>query len=91
MKKRKSSQIIFTHITLGLQLAITIFLFVYGGHYLDNKYQKSPLFLALGTVIGMVIGFYHMMKELQRDERETNNNNDDDDNDDDEKKKVRWM
>lgn len=85
MKKRNSSQEIFTHITLGLQLAITIFLFVYGGHYLDNKYDKSPLFLALGTVIGMVIGFYHMMKELQRDDKKNN------DDDDDDKKKVRWM
>ena len=85
MKKKRPSQVIFTHITLGLQLAITIFIFVYAGHYLDNKYQKSPLFLAIGTVIGMGIGFYHMMKELQRDEKS------DDDDDDDEKKRVRWM
>ena len=62
--KKNSTRVVFANITIGLQLAITILLFVYIGHRLDLYYEKSPLFLALGTFIGMSIGFYHLYKEL---------------------------
>lgn len=62
---RNSGQVVFAHITIGLQLGITMFLFVYGGHRLDLFFNKSPLFLIIGTVLGMCIGFYHLLKDLQ--------------------------
>jgi len=84
MKKKNSAQGVMMHITVGLQLGITIFLFVYLGHYLDKRYAKSPLFLIIGTALGMIIGFYHLMKELQEDTKK------EDDNEDSDKKKVKW-
>ncbi len=63
-KKEKTAQIVFANITVGMQLAIIILIFVYGGYRLDLHFDKSPLFVGIGTVLGMVIGFYHLFKEL---------------------------
>jgi len=87
MKKKSSPQVIVTHLTLGLQLAITIFIFVYIGYRLDLRYDKSPVFLSLGTIVGMAVGFYHMMKELQSDMKKDKH----DESDEDQRKKIKWM
>ncbi|MFA5518281.1 MAG: AtpZ/AtpI family protein [Spirochaetota bacterium] len=63
-KKDRTVQVVFANITIGMQLAIIILLFVYGGYRLDLHFNKSPLFVGIGTVLGMVIGFYHLFKEL---------------------------
>jgi len=63
-KKKNSTRVVFGNITIGMQLAITILIFVFAGYRLDLYYEKSPLFLAFGTFIGMSIGFYHLYKEL---------------------------
>lgn len=62
--KKNTTRVVFANITIGMQLAITILIFVYAGYRLDQYYGKEPLFLALGTFIGMGIGFYHLYKEL---------------------------
>jgi F0F1-type ATP synthase assembly protein I len=67
-QKRSSGQVLFAHITIGIQLAITILLFVLGGNWLDKKFNNSPLFLAICTAIGMAVGFYHLMKDLKIEE-----------------------
>jgi len=75
--KKNTTRVVFTNITIGMQLAITILIFVYGGYRLDLHYNKSPLFLAAGTIIGMCIGFYHLFKELadlSRREKEAGKN-----------------
>ena len=79
MKPRKNHQVIFTHITAGLQLGITIFIFVYAGYRLDLYFEKSPLFVVIGTAFGMVTGFYHLMKELQKETSSDETNGDDKD------------
>ncbi len=63
-KKDRTAQVVFANITIGMQLAIIIFIFVYGGYRLDLYFDKSPLFVAIGTLLGMVVGFYHLFKEL---------------------------
>jgi len=80
--KRGSGQVVFAHITIGIQLAITILIFVLGGNWLDQRYGKSPLFLVIGTALGMGIGFYHLLKDLQSEESKDNKNK--------EKKRVKW-
>jgi F0F1-type ATP synthase assembly protein I len=50
--------------SIGLQLAGTILVFVYGGHRLDEHYSTSPGFLVVGAVLGLSIGFYSLIKEL---------------------------
>jgi F0F1-type ATP synthase assembly protein I len=47
-------------------MGITVSIFVYAGYRLDLYLKKTPVFLSLGALLGMVIGFYHLMKELQR-------------------------
>jgi len=77
------------HITVGLQLAITVLVFVFGGYKLDTYYHKSPLFVALGAFIGMGIGFYSLLKELNsisRREKEKKESSGDED-----KKRIKWM
>ncbi len=81
-KKRGTTQVVFAHLTIGIQLAITILIFVLGGNWLDNRYQTSPVFLALCTIAGMVIGFYHLMKQLAHvDSKEEKKS---------EEKRVKW-
>ena len=64
-----SGRVVFAHITIGLQLGITMFIFVYGGHKLDLYFDKTPIFLIIGTVTGMSTGFYHLLKSLQFDDK----------------------
>ena len=84
MKRDSSGRPVFAHITIGLQLAITILLFVYGGYRLDLYYKKSPLFLIIGTGLGMCLGFYHLMKELNQEEKKPNIEPEE------EKKRIKW-
>ena len=83
MAKRKTSRVVFVNITIGLQLGITVFIFVYAGYRLDLYLDKSPLFVAIGTVLGMGIGFYHLMKELNSETKKEESDKD--------KKTVKWM
>ena len=69
VNKENSGKVVFAHITIGLQLAITMLIFVYGGHRLDLYFDKSPLFLIAGTIIGLCLGFYHLLKDLQVDSK----------------------
>jgi len=62
-----SGRDVFAHVTIGLQLGITMSIFVYGGYRLDLFFNKSPVFLVVGSVFGMVLGFYHLFKNLEMD------------------------
>lgn len=86
MSKGNSSHNVFAHITIGLQLAITVLAFLIGGYKLDNYYDKSPIFVTLGAFIGMSLGFYHLLKELQGISKKEKL--DDKENG---KKRVKWM
>ncbi len=81
-KKSGSGQVVFAHITIGIQLAITILIFVFAGNWLDQHFNKSPLFLVIGTALGMAIGFYHLLKELHEGEVKEKK--------DDERKRIKW-
>lgn len=77
-KKQNTVQAVFAHVTIGLQLAITILVGVLGGNWLDNRFKTSPVFLAVCTGFAMVVGFYHLMKQLtsatDKDGDKTGNN-----------------
>ncbi|NLV68507.1 MAG: AtpZ/AtpI family protein [Spirochaetes bacterium] len=65
MKKNQgTTQAVMAHVTIGIQLAITVLLGVLGGNWLDNRFKTSPLFLAICTAVAMIVGFYHLMKQL---------------------------
>lgn len=50
------------HVGAGLTFAVTIGLFAYGGHLLDNRLQTSPGFLITGVFLGGVGGFLHLVR-----------------------------
>ena len=88
--KKNSGQVVFANITIGLQLAITMLVFVYGGHRLDLYFDKSPLFLVIGTALGMALGFYHLLKDLQVDDKKDAGDKSDKDDEKTEKKRIKW-
>ena len=42
-------------------MAVTVGLFSYGGHLLDQKLSTSPTFLLTGLVLGALGGFLHLV------------------------------
>jgi F0F1-type ATP synthase assembly protein I len=66
LKRKSTSQAVFSHITIGVQLAFTIFVFVYGGFLLDEKMKTAPFFLSIGALVGMVLGFVNLIRETNR-------------------------
>ena len=42
-------------------MAVSVGLFSYGGHLLDQKLGSSPTFLILGLAIGSIGGFLHLV------------------------------
>ncbi len=67
VKNNNYGRDVFSHVTIGLQLGLTMSIFVYGGYRLDLYFKKSPVFLVIGAALGMVLGFYHLFKNLEMD------------------------
>jgi F0F1-type ATP synthase assembly protein I len=42
-------------------MAVTVGLFSYGGHLLDQQLSTSPAFLLTGLVVGALGGFLHLV------------------------------
>jgi F0F1-type ATP synthase assembly protein I len=62
---------VFAYSTLGIQLAFFMVLFVYGGYKLDNHMKTSPLFTALGALLGFGSGLYNLLKGLRQMDKDT--------------------
>ena len=43
-------------------LIASIFLFIFGGFYIDNYLDTSPVATVIGMVLGLVVGFYQIVK-----------------------------
>ncbi len=43
-------------------LLASIFLFIFGGLYIDNHLNTSPVGIIIGMVLGLVVGFYQLVK-----------------------------
>ncbi|MBN1495565.1 MAG: AtpZ/AtpI family protein [Spirochaetes bacterium] len=63
--KKKTTSSIFTYSTIGLELAATVTIFILGGNKLDDHFNRTPVFTIIGAFLGMAIGFYHLIKQLQ--------------------------
>jgi len=57
------------NVTFGIQMGITIFIFVYGGYRLDLHFDIFPVCLVAGTFLGMGAAFYNLIKEVADQER----------------------
>ncbi len=50
------------YLTLGIQFIVTILLCVFAGHWADGKFDTSPLWTLIGSLVGIAAGFYHFFK-----------------------------
>lgn len=52
---------------VGLQMGITIYLFVLLGKWLDSKYNNGDkLFVIFGTLLGVAVSLYVIVQQLNR-------------------------
>lgn len=86
---KKKSYAVFENITMGMQLAIIMLIFVYGGYKLDMHFDKLPIFLCLGTFVGLGAGLYHLIKSLYASEKSRKKN--EEDNTNEEEKFNKWL
>ena len=58
-----------TYAGLGLQLALSIVLFLYLGQWLDRRLGTYPWLTMLGVFVGAGAAFYAMYRRLMADQR----------------------
>jgi len=89
--KKDITRIILAYSTIGIQLAITILVFLYSGFLLDKHFNSSPVFVVIGTIIGMGAGFYNLMKSLSELDRLLKKSQQGDNNNSSGSKRRKWM
>ena len=62
---------------MGFYIAIAIVLGIWGGHWLDGKFNTGPLWLIIGLFLGIavaVLGVFNMLKPFIESARKTGDN-----------------
>src|SRR5437016_1163631 len=54
---------------IGIQFALTILVFVFGGLWLDRRLDSSPWFTLIGVTVGAAGGFYSMYVKIMAAQR----------------------
>ena len=52
------------YMTLGLQIAVAVILFLFIGKYADDKFGTKPWLMVAGIVIGFTGGMIHFFREV---------------------------
>lgn len=52
------------YLNIGYTLIGAIIFFAFAGSYIDKKTQSGPLYLIIGVFIGLILGFYNMIKVI---------------------------
>jgi len=73
-KDRKKFRLIGLYIDLGFRFGIIFLIGFFAGWWLDNKFDKVPLFTMIGLFFGMGSGFYHLYKSAMHLEKKEKNN-----------------
>ncbi len=55
------------HAYAGVTFAITILAGVFAGLWVDRSWDSEPWGVLIGAVLGMVLGFYNLLKEFKDD------------------------
>ena len=50
-------------------LIASILIFTYFGWIIDRKIDSSPFAIIIGMILGMMIGFYHLIKVVSKTNR----------------------
>ena len=48
----------------GMQLAVTLLLFIFIGLALDRKFGASPWFMLGGSLLGIAVGLYGFLRKF---------------------------
>jgi len=48
----------------GIELAVAILAGLFGGHWLDGRFNTSPWLLLVGVFLGAAAGFYNLVRAL---------------------------
>ena len=62
---------------MGFYIAMAIVLGIWGGNWLDGKFNTGPLLLIIGLILGIavaVLGVYNMLKPYIDDAKKAENN-----------------
>lgn len=57
------------YMNIGWMLVLSILFWAFVGYWVDRYFQTRPLFLAIGAVLGIVVGMYHFLMTVLRDTR----------------------
>lgn len=52
-------------ISFGIAMTTSLLVGYYGGTWLDQKFGTTPFLMVAGVLLGIVIAFYALAKELQ--------------------------
>ena len=55
-----------SHLTIGLELAVFLLVFIVLGRYLDSRFGTEPWLLMTGAAVGFLAGFYNLFRTLSR-------------------------
>jgi len=66
---KKTKNVVLAYSTVGMQLALFLVLFTYGGYRLDVRLDTSPIFTLLGSAFGLAAGMYNLLKGLKEVDR----------------------
>lgn len=62
---------------MGFYIAIAVVLGIWGGHWLDGKFNTSPLWLIIGSILGVAVaalGVFNMLKPFIESARKAGGN-----------------
>jgi len=54
------------YLTLGIQLAGTMVIYVLAGYFLDRIFETEPILLIVGAVLGMIAFFVQVVRLSKR-------------------------
>lgn len=54
------------YLTLGIQLAATMLVYVVAGYFLDRWLETEPIFILIGSVVGMIAFFIQVVRLSKR-------------------------
>lgn len=64
--KKKSANRWLALINIPIQMGIIVFVFAYGGNWLDEKYPNpNDIYVKILTLVGVAIAFYNINRQLK--------------------------
>ena len=55
-----------SYLTIGLELAVFLLVFIFLGRYLDSRLGTEPWLLMTGATVGFIAGFYNLFRTLSQ-------------------------